>query len=571
MLREMIAEPDVRADLAVALAVDAEFEDIRARIVARHLDGLPPGRRVLLSGCGSVSRRLAVEHGASLARHRVVFTDGSAQAPGGFHGHALLPAPQAVAADPQHALLMTCTYESAMRGRLSGLPGGRISALRQIVRDYADDADRLEAMRRIQAEADRLVPELERCFAPGDKTLCLIEPDLCGANLSLLKELRRQGWRVALLARRNAQISRPIERLAPEGFVDWLHQAPSFEALRLLAPRLLARYAFGLALVPVFHVTLGFVARCVGVSAGPVVTMHDTFLSQILEDRGFAEVFLARYGLDEERVEPLEHVVLTGAAGMLHRHPEHLNERYGARHGCRIKALKVLHPIDPVQEPLPERYSVRSGRPHVVSIVSLYTDPLVTVHMGYPLSCILEPIERLTAQGVHFTVINPMDLGSGHDFDQLRELAAANPLFEYHGLTPYDTLMERLPAYDFGWMCRRIDRVEVEYTRTHLPFAVFAFLEARVPVLASPETEYLASIVADNGIGLALPTDQWPRAGELLRNFDRSAYHRAADAFAEELSTARLAGRMAAFFDEIRSGDRTSPAQQEERRCMSCF
>lgn len=565
MLRKMIHEPDVRVDLAAALAVDAEFEDIRARIVACFLDSLPAGRRMLLSGCGSVARRLAIDHGPSLARHRMVFTDGSAAQPGAFHGHALLPTAQAVAFDPEQALLLTCTYESAMRERLSALPGERVRTLRQIVRDHADDADRLEAMELIHAEADRLVPELMACFTPGGKTLCLIEPDLCGANLSNVAELRRQGWKVALLARRNAQISRPIDRLVPEGYVDWLHEAPSFEVLRLMAPRLLARFAFGVVLVPLFHMTLGFVARLVAASAGPVVTMHDTFLSQILEDRGFAEVFLARYGLSEERVEPLEHAVLCGAAGMIHRHPEFLNERYGARHGCQIKALKVLHPIDPVRNPLPERFSAKTGRPHVVSIFSLYTDPLVTVHMGYPLSCILEPIKELTAQGVHVTVFNPMDLGSGHEYDRLRELAAANPLFEYHGLQPFDTLMERLPRYDFGWLCRRIDRVEVEYTRTHLPFAVFAFLEARVPVLASPETEYLASIVADNGIGLVLPSDQWPRAGEILRTFDRAAYDQAADAFAEELSTARLAGRMAAFFDEIRAGERTRTAAQEAR------
>lgn len=560
MLREMIAEPDVRSDLATALALDAEFEDLRARILARSLDSLAQGSRVLLSGCGAVARRLAADHGPSLGRHRVAFTDGETVAPGEFLGFALLPTAQALAFDPEQVLLLTCTYESAMRERLSSLPGERLSALRQLVRDWANDADRLEAVGRIQAVAERLVAELKACFAPDDKTLCLLEPDLCGANLNRLAEMRRQGWRVALLARKNAQISRPLDRLVPEGYVDWLHEAPSFEVLRLMAPRLLRQYAFGVVMIPVYHVTLGFAARCVEVSAGPVVTMYDTFLSQILEDRGFAEVFLKRYGLPEERVEPLERVVLTGAAGMIHRHPEYLNERYGARHGCRIKALKVLHPIDPLPGPLPERFSAKTGRPHVVSICSLYTDPLVTVHMGYPLSCILEPIERLTAQGVHLTVFNPMDLGSGHEYDQLRELAQENPLFEYHGLQPFDALMARLPRFDFGWMCRRIDRVQVEYTRTHLPFAVFAFLEARVPVLASPETEYLASIVADNGIGLVLPTDQWATAGETLRAFDRAAYDRAADAYAGELSTARLAGRMAAFFDEILAGDRTRPA-----------
>lgn len=563
MLREMLAAPDVRADLAAALALDPEFEDLRARAVARFLDGLPQGSRLLLSGCGSIARRLATSHAGSLARHHAAFTDGAAQRVGEFHGFALRPTREALAFAPQHALLLTCTYESAMRARLAQLPQESLRPLRDIVREHVSDAERLEALERVQAMAEALLPQLAQAFRPQDKTLCLVEPDLCGANLGVLRHIRAHGWKVALLIRRNAQISRPVDRLIPEGYADWLHEAPSFEVLRLMVPLLLSRHAFGAAEVPVFHISLGFAARCASVSLGPLVTMHDTFLSQILEDTGFATVFRQRYGIPAELVEPLEALVLTRSAGMLHRHPEFLNERYGARHGCRIKALKVLHPVSPLPElwpaGLPQRLSHTDGLIRVVSIVSLYTDPMVTEHMGYPARCILEPVEQLTRQGVHFTVFNPMDLGTGHDYDHLRELAEANPLFEYHGLQPFDALMELLPRYDFGWMCRRIDRVEVEYTRTHLPYALFAYLQARLPVLASPETQYLARLVADNGVGLVLPTSQWPTAGALLRAYDRAAYDQAANRWAGELSTAHTAARKAAFFDEIRAGDRTRP------------
>jgi hypothetical protein len=559
VLREMTSAPDVQADLAAALALDPEFEDLRARIVARFLDALPEGSRVLLSGCGSIARHLVKAHAASLTRHGTAFTDGATEAPGTFSGFPLLPTREALATAPQHVLLLTCTFESAMRGRLVALPEEYLHSLRGIVRDHAQDAERLEALTRIQAMAGALPPRLDAAFAPGDKTFCLVEPDLCGANLNVLKEIRKYGWKVALLIRRNAQISRPLDRLIPEGYADWLFEAPSFEVLRLLTPMLLSRYAFSVTQVSVFHVSLGFAARCATVAKGPVVTMHDTFLSQILEDKGFASVFRERYGMPQELVEPLEGAVLTRAAGMLHRHPDFLNERYGTRHGCSIKALKVLHPLDPLPGPLPPRPSQTDGLIRVASIVSLYTDPLVTEHMGYPARCILEPIERLTAQGVHLTVFNPMDVGTGHDYDHLRALAEANPLFEYHGLQPFDALMELLPRYDFGWMCRRIDRVEVEYTRTHLPYALFAYLQARVPVLVSPETEYLARLVRDNGAGLVLPTAEWGRAEELLRGFDRATYAAAADRWAEELSTARTAMRQTAFLDEILAGDRTRP------------
>lgn len=566
MLREMIAAPDVRADLAAAMALDPEFEDLRARLVARFLDCLPEGSRVLFSGCGGVARRLAEAHAESLARHRAAFTDGATQVPGDFHGFALLPTAQALAADPAHALLLTCTYESAMRARLAALPQERLLGLRELVREQADDEDRLEALTRVQAMAEALLPDLERAFTTGDKTVSIVEPDLCGSNLSLLKHLRAHGWKVALFIRRDAQISRPVDQLIAEGYADWLFVAPSFDVLRLLLPFLLARHAFRITWVTVFAYALPFVDRCIGASAGPVVILYDTFLSQIMEDKAFAEGMRRRIAIEDGEVRRLEGRVLRGAAGMFHRHPDFLNERYGAQHGCRIKALKLLHPMDPPSGRAPARFSAADGRLHVVSIFSLHKDPMVTVHTAHPISCIFEPIKALTGAGIRFTVINPLDPGWDHDYDMLRALAEENPQFEYRTAMPFDQLMELLPRYDFGWTCRRIPRVEIEYTRTHLPYMLFAFLHARVPVLVSPETEYLAELVREHGAGLVLPADEWARAGEKLAAFDRAAYDLGADRWAAELDTGRQAARIAAFFEDILAGDRTRLlANQGER------
>jgi hypothetical protein len=574
----MISAPDVRADLAAAMALDPEFEDLRARMVARFLDGLPQGSRVLLSGCGGVARRLAEAHAASLARHNAAFTDGSvpdggsvpddstAGARSEFHGFPLLPTSGALAFDPAHALLLTCTFEPAMRARLAGLPAERLFGLLGLVREQAGDADRLEALARMQAMAESLLSGLASTFAPGDKTVAIVEPDLCGSNLSLLKHLRAHGWKVALFIRRNAQISRPVDRLIPEGYADWLFEAPSFDGLRLLMPFLLARHAFSVTWVTVFAYALPFVDRCISASAGPVVILYDTFLSQIMEDKAFAEGMHRRGTIGGDEVHRLEGRVLRGSAGMFHRHPDFLNERYGSRHGCRIKALKLLHPMDPPSGQPPARFSAADGRLHVVSIFSLHKDPMVTVHTAHPISCIFEPIEALTGAGIRFTVINPLDPGWDHDYDMLRTLAEENPLFEYRTAMPFDRLLELLPRYDFGWTCRRIPRVEIEYTRTHLPYMLFAFLHARVPVLVSPETEYLAELVRGHGAGLVLPADEWARAGEKLAAFDRAAYDLGVERWAAELDTGRQAARIAAFLGEILAGDRTRPlASQGER------
>ncbi|MDO9082037.1 MAG: hypothetical protein Q7U56_01995, partial [Humidesulfovibrio sp.] len=267
----MLNESEVRFDLSTALVQDVEFEDLRARILARYLDSLPEGTRVLFSGCGGISRRLAVCHGPSLARHRAAFTDGEVTVSGEFCGHALLPVDQAVAFDPEYVLLMTGTYESAMRRRLSGLPSERLTGLRQVVCDLVADIDRLEAMERILVTADRIVAELGKAFKSDDKTLCVVDPDLSGSNLSLLAELRRNSWRVALFTRRNVQTSRPLDRLVAEGYADWFYEASSYESIRLMLRHILMGYCFRVVWLWVFHVTLPFVARCVQSSAGPVV------------------------------------------------------------------------------------------------------------------------------------------------------------------------------------------------------------------------------------------------------------------------------------------------------------
>ncbi len=92
-----------------------------------------------------------------------------------------------------------------------------------------------------------------------------------------------------------------------------------------------------------------------------------------------------------------------------------------------------------------------------------------------------------------------------------------------HGLPPH-RLSERLRRYDFGVILFHLDlatlRVRPEKLALQTANKFFAFIEAGLPILVSAEMEYMARIVEENGIGLAIATAELESTPERARALD---------------------------------------------------
>ncbi|HWR02560.1 MAG TPA: hypothetical protein VN419_00970 [Humidesulfovibrio sp.] len=553
-LQKLARLPEVRTALTQIITVDPQFQALRARIAARRLDSLPAGSRVLLSGCGEVSRQLVESHPQSLARHDLAFTDGAAERPEGFLGQRWLTAGDAVAFDPEHAFLLTATYETAMRQRLEGLPAGRIATLREILRAALTEADILECLEHINTQARNTARALREAFPADEKTLYLPDSDWYGANLLVLRTLRERGWRVVMVVRANTIANLNAQALTAEGFADHVFLSPSAEYSTVFSLCLCATFRFSAVVLWVLYANVQYVQSIIRHSLGPVIAQYDSFLETMLDDERFAAGFYEKYGTTREEALEAERNIITSCGGMLYRNEDHVIRYFEDKYGSRKPKHKFLRAVDAqihARNAQVRKYSADSGELHIAFINSIQFADMITEQVAFPLFCIYEFVEACASQGIHLSIFNPEDFGAVPEFDGLRRMAAASKYISYTPAIPSAELMALLPRFDFGWMCRRIDTVRCEFPRVHLPHTIFTYLSAAVPFIVGPETRYMADIARENGIGLVLETADWPQASGILRGFDREQYLRNAGQYIEGLAPELLGKRLAAFLDSI--------------------
>jgi hypothetical protein len=555
-IKTLLKQAFIRSDCLKALAKDREFSELCAQVVAVFIESLPAGTRLVLYGCGRVSKLLATKFRTVLEDLPITFAE-TEPTDLVFYGFPILRAKKIAAWVPDHIILITSTYIDDMLEMLSDVNPACILRMEDVLTNHVDDKSLAAVLSNARELAVAIELELRERSQTTDKTACFLEPDMTGGNLTMLRYLQNQGFKVIVLMRRFDMVSGNLE-----DFSDYHYEAPSYELLRLLSLFLIPRYAFSVVFLWLFYAYSEFTERLVATSAGRTVVCVDTFLTQILEDPQFADIFHQREPIAPERVALVERGILARAAGIIYRHPEKINERFESAFGCRFKKLHMCQPMDiSFRSSMPvQKYSKEDGRLHIAFICSLYKDPQVTVNTGYPVETIYEPIEVLTGAGIQFTVYNPCDVTGG--FANLRRMAQENALFRYHPGIHFNKLIQELQRYDFGWMCRKISPVKYEYTRTHLPFAVFTFLTAGIPVIVSPELEHLSSFVVNNGVGIRLPYEEWQNIAERIAAFDIRRLHVNIDRYCRAFSPDKESERIAVFFDEIIAGDTTV--------CLTC-
>ncbi|MDD4951542.1 MAG: hypothetical protein PHV85_03225, partial [Desulfovibrionaceae bacterium] len=445
-MTNLLAEKDVREALVGSLLADPVFEDSRAEAVAGYLSTLPPGRGVVLYGCGATARILARRHREVLERAGAVFVSTDEPQENDFHGFARRRA-STVPSDAAVVVLLSGSYEQAMRAELAHVDPDRIKGLEQAVALGCNQDLLSRVLGVVVAEAERLAQELLAAFPGQERTICFFDADLTRPYLETYALLRQQGYRLILLSRRFVPSMVPIEDMCAEGWCDFFYQAPSLHFLWLMGYPLAARVRFQVLNVWMLMYTHRNVARIIDRSLSPVVVWHDSFLSQVIEIPAVRELFRTRHELERGEALALEGRIMNGAAGVVHRCPSWQMAEAARRHGSGVPALKFYRPLLPEAAGRGAAKRSKSRALRIIFVCSLHTGPGADPNVAWTLDGIYEAIDKLTGQGVDLAVYNPLDVGGG--YEALHELARENPRLTYNSAIHPEELLKVIAGHDF--------------------------------------------------------------------------------------------------------------------------
>lgn len=113
------------------------------------------------------------------------------------------------------------------------------------------------------------------------------------------------------------------------------------------------------------------------------------------------------------------------------------------------------------------------------------------------------------------------------DHRPLLDLMRENPRFRLLDGAPPHLLSKQIARYDFGFYMFDIDlgtpTIEDFQLRTAIPTAMLSYLEAGLPVLMGAEFSESAKFVTENGIGIAIKSNEIGRIAPLIDGFDCDA------------------------------------------------
>jgi hypothetical protein len=541
-----------RQDLVRSLLYKEKLHPLVAEAVAARLDRMPPGKRVGLYGCGSIARVLVAGHGPSLARHRPLFLVTDPQGMDTFQGYPVAAAAALRKQPPDLVLILNVRFEEAMAAQVDYLPPDRVHRLRPLLQEHglAPLLERVEAA--IHRSVAQALPEIEARLPAGRKRILFLTSNPPLHLVKIMAEAVRQGYGVVVVADfpRAAQAG-VLRGYADQGWFHALHLAEySLAREFLLLERSLAPHVDHLevSMEPPHAADLVLAAR-----TAPVAVEYRDFPQTVFRNREDALRTLGRRPEEYDQEQDAHRRIYLGADGIIMKDaPETLDFLEGL---YRYRPPRVLQFLPYVNEDLApagpvEKLSARTGEPHVVYAGGVVDDP---GWHNYPICHSLLTAGRILAdQGIHLTVYNAADAGGG--FQEYRELDRQCRYFHYHPQVPYRDLKDLLPRHDFGWFCFdfREARENPLFHRITFGSKVFTYLEAGLPVLISPEQEFMARMVTETlGSGITVPFQDLHRLGRVLREQDWPRIRARMAEARSQWTYARHGHELRAFYDAL--------------------
>ncbi len=157
----------------------------------------------------------------------------------------------------------------------------------------------------------------------------------------------------------------------------------------------------------------------------------------------------------------------------------------------------------------------------------------------------------LIAKEHSFTIYNAYDEGLTDDWEYYKNINTTN--FEYQCAVPITDLAKELARYDIGVVLFDFsaDGVENRNYYKHGGFSkIMAYIEAELPIVISKETEFMAALIEEYEIGIAVKWDNIDKIPEQLTQENIIKWKSNIKRVKHDLSYGHNIKRLVAFLDE---------------------
>lgn len=403
----------------------------------------------------------------------------------------------------------------------------------------------IDRVKQVKKELDHL-----KKVSAGRPFILFTMFNMCLNYLKLLYYLKNQGATVVLLVaddRLHGAI--PLKELGHGVFFDYIYASNPYD---LEMPLIISEYEFDLihAVVgsgPPFPVCEMIKQRC-----SPVIVEYCD-IREIMFDR--PDDYNRYMGVkDWDTEQDAWRVIFTKNDGIVFKDSPETIHHLGKRHGKTSKALQFMsYPscdFMPSGDVKPH-HSTTNEPIRLVYAGSVHNNPL---SHAYPVhKTLLDIVNKIVSQNMACTVINAMDV-TGSGYEPYLDLAEKNRLFSYRFAIPQDQLVGVLAGSDFGlFYFDYSNALEAGFFhKTTFGSKTFNYLEARLPVLVSSTTEYMAKVVSKYGIGLVIENfSEIDHLHDMLRDTDMNTLLKNIDNFSAEFSMERQMPRLLDFYNTI--------------------
>jgi len=478
-----------------------------AEAVAAMLDRLPAGSRVGFYACGLMARILVKTQRRALERLDTVFILTDPKGVDRFQGFPLVPAAALAENPPGDVVILSTRHQREMSAQVAFLPEGHIHCLVPLIEAYGLDGLMERALASIHESirlgALRMARELPR----DRKRVLFLSLNPPQHLVKTMAAAAGEGFAVAVVV--ESLMITPTISLADyagKGCFHSLYHAEYWPAYEFL--ELEKRLKPLVDHVEVYMGTSESVAHILERRAAPAAVEYRDFPQTVF--RGREEAIQAMRVPPEDydlEVARQKRIYLSADGVIMKDAPETLDfleDLYGHRPRHVLPFFHYFSEEWADAGPV-EKLSAATGEPHLVYAGGVVNDP---GWHNYPLyHSLLEAGRILADQQIHLTIYNAGD-SSGEGFEDYLRLAEDCPFFHYHPAVPYSELKHVLPRHDFGWFCFDFSEARENpfFHKITMGSKVFSYLEAGLPVLISPEQEFMARIVTrDLGSGILMP------------------------------------------------------------------
>lgn len=497
-----------------------------SEVVALFLAGLRENADVVFFGCGKAGELLVENHAQELVRHRIRFVTSTSKNGETFKGYPLMSLAELDGCLPDYIMLLSKHFEKEMLGALEQIPRRKILTLVETVK-AVDCRGILEKARAYINDTvlETDVPLINAIGDGGKPLVCFTTMNPSHNFLKIMMGLKKQGYGVILVLNNDILNNAfSIGRFKGAGYFDYLYVTKYSYPLELLHILKSCQVSFVHAVSSMAeNVSLAYV---IANSPCPVVVEYCDVKQLVFEGNDTLaqnQLGLTPSELDLEK--KAQEIVYTQSNGVIIKDSPEIIDHLGAQYGKRPNWMHFFPYTcqEFVVELAPEnKFSHQTGKTHIVYAGCLHNNP--KWHPTPIFRSTLDAIRMLTDQGIYFSIYNAMD-SSGKGFEEYLDLSEKNEFFNYHFALPYDQLTSVLSRYDLGWFCFDFSHALESpfFHKTTFGSKVFTYIEAGLPILVSPEQEYMCSVVEALGVGRALKFQDIENLTEILEGMDFDA------------------------------------------------